>query len=185
MDRMLRGTKKQPAGPEVFPKILKQATDALDRLRTISRGIFPPLLVDQGLVPALEGHIRKIDSVRVHFEADMNGDRFDRNAEASVFFCCVEGVKDAARRARGKSVTLRLRRDKTWVEFVLAGGRPPIDETLLLELTDRVEALGGRLEASVGDDGASTLIGRVPAHASAEPAHAAASTSGSSSDLDT
>jgi signal transduction histidine kinase len=35
------------------------ATDALEQLRDLARGIYPPLLADQGLVAALEAQARK------------------------------------------------------------------------------------------------------------------------------
>jgi signal transduction histidine kinase len=176
---------KDPAkAAAVFASILKEATVALDRLRTISRGIFPPLLADQGLAPALEGQLRTIDSKQpVTIETAGDGARFDPHAEASVFFCCVEAVKEAARREKKGSVKLRVRREGPWVEFTIIGGRPPIDPALVQHLTDRVEALGGRLDAGTTPDGTASLTGRVPAQIPAD-AHAVASASGSSSALE-
>src|SRR5439155_471170 len=46
--------------PEALDALMDQANATLDGLRDLARGIFPPLLAEQGVVPALMAHIRKV-----------------------------------------------------------------------------------------------------------------------------
>jgi len=43
----------------MLDRLTTQTQGTLDQLRDLARGIFPPLLADRGLVPALEAHVRK------------------------------------------------------------------------------------------------------------------------------
>jgi signal transduction histidine kinase len=58
---------------------------ALDELRDLARGIYPPLLADQGLLPALQAQARKAP-LPVQIDADGIG-RYPQDAEAAVYFC--------------------------------------------------------------------------------------------------
>src|SRR5207245_4381917 len=44
---------------EILRQLKAEATDALENLRDLARGIYPPLLADQGLVAALSSQARK------------------------------------------------------------------------------------------------------------------------------
>jgi hypothetical protein len=61
------------------------ATDALEQLRDLARGIYPPLLADQGLVAALEAQARKA-SVPTEVRSDGIG-RYPQDIETAVYFC--------------------------------------------------------------------------------------------------
>ena len=41
----------------LLDEISSQVDDALETLRALARGIFPPVLADRGLVPALRAHL--------------------------------------------------------------------------------------------------------------------------------
>ncbi|MCA1833153.1 MAG: GAF domain-containing sensor histidine kinase [Actinomycetota bacterium] len=172
---VMQETLSDPAASEsIFLPLLDEATDILERLRTISHGVFPSLLADRGLVAALEAQLRKIESGSdVRLESDLPDERFDRGVEASLYFCCVEAVKDTIRRAGRTPITLRLAQNGDRVEFSISGAA--VDPALVQEIRDRVEALGGSLTAEKR-----TLFGSVFAYEPDTFAHAAVSTSGSS-----
>src|SRR5205085_3372520 len=58
-------------------------TDAIDDLRDLARGIYPPLLADRGLSEALEGQGRKA-VVPTRVEPDSVG-RYPQEIEAAVY----------------------------------------------------------------------------------------------------
>jgi signal transduction histidine kinase len=63
-------------------ELQREAREALENLRDLARGIYPPLLADQGLVAALEAQARKAP-LGVEVEADGVG-RYPQEAEARV-----------------------------------------------------------------------------------------------------
>jgi signal transduction histidine kinase len=68
-----------------------ETTDALENLRDLARGIYPPLLADKGLAEALDAQARKA-SIPVHVEADGIG-RYPQEIESALYFA-------ASRRSR-------------------------------------------------------------------------------------
>ena len=91
-----------------------RATAALDELRDVARGIFPPLLSDKGLGAALEALVRKTGG-SVTFVLDPAADRrYEPAVENAVYFCCVQALQNAERHApkatgRGPSGVRRRR----------------------------------------------------------------------------
>ena len=59
--RVLEGLAARDPGrsAEMASELREDATDALENLRDLARGIYPPLLADQGLGAALEAQARK------------------------------------------------------------------------------------------------------------------------------
>jgi signal transduction histidine kinase len=147
-----------------------RANDALDQLRDVARGIFPPLLIDKGLVAALESHVRKA-GVGTTLEVDprVAGARFEPAAENAVYFCCVQALQNAHRHAPGANVTVRLGLDGPDVlAFVVrddgAGFDPAtveIHEGMQI-MTDRIAALGGTIAVDSSPGEGTTVSGRIP-----------------------
>ena len=135
-----------------------ETQQTLDSLRELARGIFPPLLADRGIGPALEAQTRKaIIPASILVDSSVAGARFDPGVEAAVYFCCVEALRGAAAPA-----TVHLSAQDGALTFAVdgaaaLGGR-------LQGLRDRVEALGGGLEA----EGSDRLHGWIPTRALAE-----------------
>ena len=72
----------------LLERLRVQAVDALDDLRDLARGIYPPLLADQGLATALGAQARK-SAVPVDVKADGVG-RYPQDVESAVYFCTLE-----------------------------------------------------------------------------------------------
>ncbi|MGH2785407.1 MAG: sensor histidine kinase, partial [Actinomycetota bacterium] len=163
----------------VLERVAEQANHTQETLRDLARGIFPPLLSDRGVMPAIESQVRKLPgSITVIGTIE---DRFDPRAEAAVYFCCIEALRRAAHPDDGSRVTVELGRENGWVRFAVRGHAPALTADLQL-LIDRVEAVGGSLEVR-GSDGEGELAGRVPVQVAA--AQTPASRSGSNADLGT
>ena len=81
-------------------------SDALENLRDLARGIYPPLLQDKGLVAALEAQAR-----RAAVATDIDGDgvgRFPQDVEAAVYFSCLEALQNVAKYASATRVDVSL-----------------------------------------------------------------------------
>jgi signal transduction histidine kinase len=141
--------------------------EALENLRDLARGIYPPLLADRGLSAALEAQARK-SPVPAKVEADGIG-RFAQEVEAAVYFCVLEALQNVAKYAEATHVTVRLAKDGNALTFEVADDGRGFDPgsagygTGLLGIADRLGALGGSLEVRSQPGVGSTIVGRVPA----------------------
>jgi signal transduction histidine kinase len=143
-----------------------ETTEALDDLRDLARGIYPPLLADQGLAAALEAQARK-SSLPVVVEPDGIG-RYAQPTEAAVYFSCLEALNNVAKYADSSSVEIRLRQRDGELRFEVeddgVGFEPGATTrgTGLQGIADRLDALGGRLEIRTAPGEGTTLVGLVP-----------------------
>jgi signal transduction histidine kinase len=157
---------------DIVAQIGAETTDALETLRDLARGIYPPLLADMGLVAARDAQARKA-AVPVAVEADGVG-RFDRDVEAGVYFCVLEALNNVAKYADASHVDVRLRPQNGEVVFEVRDDGVGFDPaargygTGLRGMADRLEALGGTLEVQSAPEAGTKILGRVPA-ATAEP----------------
>jgi signal transduction histidine kinase len=173
-----RATEQVEADPDAAVAILDElgveATAALEGLRDLARGIFPPLLAEEGIRAALEAHIRKTGArATIQVAPELGAARFDPDTEAAVYFCCVQGLQNVTRHAGDASAVLRLSETDGSLEFAIhddgAGFEPrttPKGMGLQIML-DRVEALGGTLSVESAPGEGTTVTGRVPTRAEA------------------
>jgi len=143
-----------------------EATDALENLRDLARGIYPPLLADQGLAAALSSQARKA-SFPVEVSADGVG-RYPQDVEAAVYFCCLEAMQNAAKYADPHRAVIRLTGDDRHIEFTVEDDGVGFDVTSvptgsgLSNMQDRISALGGRLTVN-SEPGSGTIVsGSIP-----------------------
>jgi signal transduction histidine kinase len=129
-------------------QLTDQATAILDALRELARGIYPPVLEDEGLTAALRTHLGRTSPL-VAIESDAIV-RYPSEIEAAIYFCCVEALRGATGDA-----AVRLGERDGGVDFSISGCGPL--DGRLQRMEDRVEALGG----SVQFDGR-TLGGSIP-----------------------
>jgi signal transduction histidine kinase len=123
---------------------------ALDGLRRLAAEIYPPLLDAGGLVVALRSAAADAGIV-ARVEADVISG-WSPELAATVYFCCLEGLRNAARHAgSGAKATVSVRREEAAVVFEVADDGDGFvqrqqTEGGLRRIADRVTALGGRLE---------------------------------------
>lgn len=80
---------------QLVQRLQQAASAALDDLRDLARGIYPPLLADKGLAAALEAQTRR-SPMPVTLEADGVG-RYPREVEAAMYFCALEALNNVAK----------------------------------------------------------------------------------------
>ena len=148
-----------------FDTLQTAATDALENLRDLARGIYPPLLADQGLLVALEAQARKA-ALPVEVEGGGIG-RYPQEVEAAVYFCCLEALQNVAKYAGASKAEVRLIDEEGWLTFIVADDGAGFDTagtplgTGLQGMADRLEALGGALDVSSRPETGTTLTGRI------------------------
>jgi signal transduction histidine kinase len=97
---------RDPAGARrLLDQLQTETADALENLRDLARGIYPPLLADEGLTAALASQIRR-SPVPVEFSPDGVA-RYPEEVEAAVYFCCLESLRSTRGRPplRSRSAT--------------------------------------------------------------------------------
>src|SRR5207247_5268197 len=109
--------KESPKVSGLLGQLQTQSTEALDNLRDLARGIYPPLLADQGLAVALSAQARRA-SVPVEVEADGVG-RYPQDAEAAVYFCTLEALQNVAKYAGATKACVRLSAEGDGLTFAI------------------------------------------------------------------
>lgn len=147
--------------------------DALETLRDLARGIYPPLLADKGLASALEAQSRKA-AMPVRVETDGIG-RYSQEFEAAVYFCVLEALQNASKYADASEVAVRLWQENGELLFSVADNGRGFDQettspgTGLQNMADRLAALGGTFDIRSRPGGGTTVSGRIPVRSN-EPA---------------
>ena len=147
----------------------QDSQDALENLRDLARGIYPPLLADKGLKAALEGQARKA-VVPTSVQAD-GVPRYDQDVEAAVYFCALEALNNVAKYAEASRVTIRLDADDDGLTFDVTDDGHGFDVadraggTGLQGMRDRLDAIGGTLTVSSSPGAGTTVKGRIDATA--------------------
>jgi signal transduction histidine kinase len=142
-----------------------ETSGALKTLRELARGIYPPLLADQGLAAAVRAQAGKAPGP-VEVSTDGVG-RYPPEIETAIYFCCVEALQNAARHAPGSAVRVSLAQDGSEVAFTLADDGPGFDPaattsgTGLRNMSDRLAALGGSCQVDSGPRRGTTITGRI------------------------
>jgi signal transduction histidine kinase len=145
----------------------RETNEALEDLRDLARGIYPPLLADKGLGTALESQARR-SSVQVTIEVDGIG-RYSQEAEAAVYFSCLEALQNVAKYAEASAATIRLAQTNGQLTFEVHDDGRGFDPTAvsrgtgLQGIADRLAALGGTVEIRSAPGEGTTVSGIVPA----------------------
>ena len=151
---------------QLLAELKSDADEALETLRDLARGIYPPLLADRGLAAALESQARKA-TVAVEVVADGIG-RYPQEVEAAVYFCVLEALQNVQKYASANLARVRLAAQDGHVSFAVTDDGAGFDRTAvnlgsgLQNMSDRLEALGGRVELSSAPGKGTTVEGRVP-----------------------
>ena len=160
-------TERDPAkAAEILSQIEAETQSALEDLRDLARGIYPPLLADRGLVAALEAQSRKA-SMPVSVEAGAVG-RYPADVEATVYFCALEALQNVAKYAGADRTVIRLAQSNGSLSFeVVDEGRGFDPNSVatgsgLQGMADRLAAVGGSLEIRSEPGSGTTVAGRVP-----------------------
>ena len=167
---LLEESADDPAAVRELASAVKDGVRAaLDDLRDLARGIYPPVLADQGLVPALQAQARKV-ALPVEIDADGIG-RYPQDAEAAVYFCTLEALQNITKYASASRATVGLSCSDGSLQFTVTDDGTGFDTattqhgTGLQGMADRLAALGGALHVRSRPGEGTTLSGELPVSA--------------------
>ena len=143
------------------------AKQAFEELRELAHGIYPPLLLDRGLVEALCAVAGRA-AIGARVEASAIG-RYPPQVEATVYFCCVEALQNAAKHAGAAAgATVRIVEEEGVLRFDVVDDGAGFDPRSarrgagLTSMGDRLGALGGHLTVSAEPDRGTRVSGTIP-----------------------
>jgi signal transduction histidine kinase len=164
------------AGRARLRELEQDVDDALEELRAVAHGVYPPVLADRGLTDALRA-VANRSPVRVDVEAQQVG-RYPAELESAVYFCVLEALQNALKHANGvRRITVDLdgaaaaelrfavRDDGAGVRRgdALRGGAG------ITGMRDRVAAFGGHLDIASAVGVGTTVRGLVRTDVEAAP----------------
>jgi signal transduction histidine kinase len=154
---------------ELLAQTEREAQDALEELRDLARGIYPPLLADLGLPAALEAQARKAP-LPVTVQAP-GITRYPQDVEAAVYFCVLEALQNVSKYAQAPAARVTLGHDGQCLTFTVADDGRGFDQAAtpagsgVQGMADRLAALGGILDVSSAPGRGTRVTGRLPARA--------------------
>ena len=149
---------------EKFSRIAVGLGTAVEELQELSRGIHPAILTDAGLGPALEALALR-SPIAVDLEV-MTGERFPEPVEVAAYFVASESLANAAKHSQASRIDVVLKLENEGLLLSVRddgiGGADPARGSGLVGLRDRVEALGGSLEATSKPGDGTSLVAALP-----------------------
>ncbi len=168
-----RQVDKDPdAARELIAQAMTQSKEALEELRALSRGFAPPILLDRGLVAALES-LAVRSPLPTHVEALLpEGLQLPLELERNAYFIAAEALTNVAKHAQARNawVRLELRRlpdsDAVWLDVVVTddgvGGAAAVADHGLAGIEERLRGLGGTVELVSPPGGPTHVIAHLP-----------------------
>jgi signal transduction histidine kinase len=161
---LAEGRQLDPQTARLFAELKVEVASALDDLRGIGRGLYPPLLTSQGLRPALAALARRAP---LPVSVDVSTKRFEGTVEGAVYFCVSEALQNACRHSGATSVDISVVSDGDRVAFSVRDNGCGIikrDDAApgglsgggLQNMADRMAAAGGDL--NVASSGSGTQV---------------------------
>ncbi|HEY4024340.1 MAG TPA: GAF domain-containing sensor histidine kinase [Pseudonocardiaceae bacterium] len=140
-------------------EVVDGLTATLDELREIVRGIHPAVLAEGGLGPALRALARRSAvPVRLNIPTQQ---RFPEAIEIAAYYAVSEALTNVAKHANATVADVEVTAEdgmlRVGIEDDGCGGADPDRGSGLVGLTDRVEALGGRLWLHSEPDSGTTV----------------------------
>ena len=157
------------AAQELLTDIGRHMAMSVRDLEDLAGGLFPPVLVDQGVVAALRAQAGAMPQpVIFELAGEIEGKRFPADVEAAVYFTGLEALQNVAKHAPGSRVTVRMRIADGWLSFTVADGGPGFDPagaaggTGLQGMSDRVAAVDGELAVRSSPGSGTEITAMVP-----------------------
>ena len=158
---------------DLLDGLATDANDALENLRDLARGIYPPLLADKGLASALEAQARR-GTIPVDMRDEGVG-RYPQEVESTAYFCVLEALNNVAKYAGASRARIRLSEQDGHLTFDVVDDGSGFDPsataygTGLQGMADRLDAIGGTLVVQSEPGAGTTVVGRIPGRREIRP----------------
>jgi signal transduction histidine kinase len=155
------------SGMRLLSDIGRQMDEALEDVRNLAKGVYPPLLPEHGLGEAISSVNRRSPWPA---SLDVSGiGRYPADTEAAVYFCCLEAIQNMTKHA-GPAVggAIRLWEDGERLHFQVSDEGSGFSQDAfvpgqgLMHMRDRMEAAGGSLSVSSRPGHGTVVRGSVP-----------------------
>ena len=143
-----------------------EANDAIETLRELARGLYPPILAQDGLVAAIDAQAR-----RAPLPVEVTGGplpRYPQETEAGVYFCVLEALQNIAKHANATKATVCFESKPGRLVFSVSDNGRGMDPARvrsgsgMQNMRDRVEVLGGEFQVESSPNAGTRVVGSVP-----------------------
>jgi signal transduction histidine kinase len=152
------------ASAERLATASNELAEAQADLEKLAAGIYPALLTEQGLGPALASLVERAP-LTVRLVAP--DERLPAVIETAVYFICAEALTNIAKHAQATKADIQVWPEENFVRVVVAddgaGGADPSLGSGLKGVADRIEALAGQLVVQSPKMGGTQLLVQIPA----------------------
>jgi signal transduction histidine kinase len=149
---------------EQWSRTVQGLNEVVGELREISRGLHPAILEKGGLGQALRALGRR-SGLPVDVSVRVTG-RLPERVEVAAYYAVSEALTNAAKHARASVVRVDADMTDGTLRLLVAddgaGGADPSRGSGLIGLSDRVEAVGGRIEIISPAGGGTSLLASIP-----------------------
>jgi signal transduction histidine kinase len=152
----------------------RDADEALETLRDLARGIYPPLLAEKGLAAAL---VSQAGKATLPVRVDAAGvARYPAETEAASYFCTLEALQNVQKYAAASAVAVCVREIDGQLQIEVTDDGLGFDSSVairgsgLTNMEDRLEALGGSLHIDSAPGAGTRLRAIVPVPRAPVPA---------------
>ena len=142
-----------------------EAQDAIEQIRSLAQGIYPPLLQSDGLQAAIPATAAS-SPMDVDVDVRLDG-RHPMPIEAAVYFCISEALTNAAKHGEGP-LSVSVSDAGGQLVFEVADCGPGFDPAAvergagLNNMSDRLDVLGGSVSIVSAPGSPTRVIGSVP-----------------------
>ncbi|MEN3357592.1 MAG: hypothetical protein V7637_1574 [Mycobacteriales bacterium] len=167
------GLAQQVDDPQLAGELLRELRSdvqaAIDALRELAHGIYPPLLRQRGLRDALRTAATRAALPTV-VDVQLPG-RYPAEVEAAVYFCCLEAMQNAGKHAgAGATLSVEVAGDATGLRFTVHDDGIGFSGTEaqgagFVNMADRLGAIGGTVTVDSIPGAGTTISGSLPAKA--------------------
>ena len=150
-------------GEAVVDELQAGLRHVLGELRELAHGIHPSVLSDRGLLEAVESlATRSAVPVAVRADPTLRGLRFAQEIEGAGYFTVAEALANASKHADATAVDVTLAHRDGHLDITVHDDGAGFDPATavgegLVNLAERLAALGGRLHVDSRPDGGTTL----------------------------
>ena len=157
---------EQPETAAMLEALGAEVELAIDEVRALARGVYPAMLAGHGLGESLRWAALDGPLV-VTVQADGVG-RYDPEVERAVYFACMEALQNASKHAKSASRVWITLADDGDLRFEVRDDGAGLDPhfngsgTGLLNIRDRIAAVGGEVRIVSGPAHGTRVQGHVP-----------------------
>jgi signal transduction histidine kinase len=156
---------------DVLVQLGEDVRATVGELRSLAQGIYPALLMDGGVEPALRAAATRSAQPIALTAQQLR--RYPAAIEAALYFCCIEALQNAAKHAPDASVRIELIETDGCVRATIADTGPGFDVSAAASgtgrtsMADRIGAHGGTVRWDSTPGAGTTVHVEVPVPAGA------------------